>query len=535
MSPILRVLTWEYCRRASLPLLGIVVAGLVLPWILFRGVLDIPVIEFDSTNYYPAFMGLCGAMSLICSLDAQKGVRQRLYTRPVSTQFIFAWLMLTPIITAAIVHSSANLLARGLYGVQWPWIRPCLCLAVLVIVTQYFHWRLLYRSVYHTFAFLVGYALLLYGWSVCHLVDGRLVVQKPFSALELLTISALAVVFGGLAFRSLVRIRTDGELDMSQPCATDWAETKSTTAAKQKFASPEKALRWFAWRQAGSMAIPAALGVGLLAIGLLTLGITQPNRKIFELSLVGLFISCFGSGSVIGTAIYLCVRMPGETDSQVMSPFLSTRPVTVSTIWRTFGMTMFRSCLVAWLIAITVFSGGLLFASMDANNRSTISQEFDGLMMDWPAGWLGATMLLPFSFLVMWTAASVAASVMFFGRDRQVTLLFVFGVIAVVALAFIGLGLQPAAAERMSQISWLVAGSLAVCATAWAFAVAKRRDLLPQNEFILGLCVLLAIACATFLVSPWEIGSRLALAAFSTLTVFAIAAGPLGIAAARHR
>ena len=556
---IVRELGWDYCRRIAAPLCASLLAGLLLPWAMFRGILQIPSADFESASCYPAFLGLCVATTLICSLLAQQGVRSWLYTRPISTKFLFLWLMFVPVLTAVIVHTFANLVAGQLYGVSWPWFRPSLNLISVVLFTQYFQWRLRLPITYQVFAFFAAYGLMLYGWSLVHTVDGELQPNRPFLLMELLALAGICFYAVRQAYRVLDRIRTDGEVEYIEADA-QLSSTTGATKAAPRFATSRVALKWFLWQQSKFLMTMAAvcLGIVVTALAFFTVYLDDPQRlegvwQVAEAIDAAFFRLIFSSaflGWIIGGVVVVGVQRPGDPKANPMSTFLSTRPVTNKSLWRYFGESIFRGSVISWLIICFYVSLSVFYASMwtgnSANLMKLISQP---LMIQILVGAGIAT------FLIVWTCASAGASMLFFGQERTMINL-VCGISVLLPLLGIwGISFPKEQAQLFSHCFFLVCGLLVLAATVFVYVIAFRRKLIDQRQILAALAAWVCVAAFCFLLTNWwvvpvqedratlmvsitdgwELPYRCALAASSSLCVFAFAAGPLGLDFARHR
>ena len=556
MLPIMRVLGWEFLRCVRLSGVLYLLCALLLPWVLFRVILDTQLEHFKSENYYPAFYGLTVFLGLIFAYEAQKGVRQFLVTRPLTTEFMFCWLLCIPIAAVATTFILANALVQTAYGVHWPWIRPLLWLVFFVVLIKCSYWRVMVGRSWETLlAIAIGaFAVFCFAW-----VQGRdkILLDNPLTIAEVALLGTATVLALIVGYRSFALIRTTcgdkgsdawfaqryGKVDLAlvEMVSKAEAETSSQTALAQ-LTNSRDALEWIAWRQCGVSALSITVMMALLSIAMqintvveysqLPMLFSRPD-DLFEFTVVMFVMSCFAAGVGIGLLTATMIRTPGKTRDMHMSTFFAARPISNIELWHVLGRTMFRYAVLAWLLLAVLLSilPMLAFFGRESSGPFVYGFQEENLFYSSLGPFSIAAWLL-FGFLVMWTCIGVTASGMFFGNDRATTAIFAAVVGVLVTICFVGLAF-PEQREMIFTGTWTIFGAIAFAATAWAFRSAIRHKFI-NRQHIAGAVLVWAMSAAfavNFVASQHVLGAVL----LSSLATFGVAAGPLGLTASRSR
>jgi|GEM_PF-2891607 len=573
--PIVRVLVWEFVRCLHIPALVWFLCGLLLPWVLFRAILNIGTEHFyESSNCFPGFYGFTIFLGFVFARQAQKGVRQFLSTLPLTTEFMFAWLLGISVATVCLTFLSANVLVQFVYGVDWPWFRPVLWLIFFVISAQNAYWRLMVGSSWEVFvAFgFAGLAIFCFAW----VLGGREIdLGLPMTAMELSLLACASLLSLSIGYRSFRGMRTTcadqgsaiwlenkfGKTDMALVRLAAFGERKASLKKPlAQLTGSKAALDWISLHMIGVGGISGALIVGVSCIAVQVIGtcdvFTYPLKIVRSNYLFGitsnlLVLFCFAVGIAMGLVAAVMIRMPGCRRQTTMSAFHGVRPITNAELWRVLGKAIFRYCVWAWIVLVVYLS---IFPLIVCNTEGFASEKMvvvtgvngtDYLMKSYSTfmrgfrenplyGSLGtfsiaAWMLL--GFLVMWTTASLVSTSMFFGKDRAVGLMLGVACILLVAILFVGVAI-PNRRALITTVTWTIAGVGALAATLWVFRSSLRQHLLSGRQ-VVGAILLWALAAAyavNFVPPAQMVGAVL----LSSLTIFGIAAGPVGLAKSRH-
>jgi len=556
MLPIMRVLGWEFLRCIRVSGVLYLLAALVLPWILFRVILDTRLEHFKPENYYPAFYGLTIFLGIVFAYEAQKGVRQFLSTRPLTTEFMFSWLLCIPIAGVATTFILANGAVQALYGVRWPWVRPLLWLVFFVVFAKCSYWRVMVGHAWEILlAIAIGaFAVFCFAWVQGH---DEILLDSPFTAAEVTLLGAATVVALIVGYRSFVAIRTTcgdkgseawfaeryGKVDVALVEMVSKAEADPTSQSPLvPLASSNDGLDWIAWRQCGVPALSICGMMTFLGIAMqiavvvdyseLPILFLRP-RELFEITVVMFVMSCFAAGVGIGMLMATMIRTPGKPRQMHMSTFFAARPVANTELWRVLGRAMFRYSVFAWLLLAALLSifPVLVLSSSESSGQFIYGFQEKNLFYSSLGPFSVAAWLL-FGFLVIWTSAGVTASGMFSGNDRVATVIFATVVCLLVTICFVGLAL-PNHTGLIATASWTIFGVAALSVTVWAFRSAIRHKFITVRHVVGSVFVwsLLATFAVNFVASQHVLGSVL----LSSLAAFGVAAGPLGLTASRHR
>ena len=560
---ILRVLGWEFARRIRVTGLLFLLCMLLVPWLLFQATLAVPQSNFQDTNYYPAFYGLTIFLGIVLTYEAQKGMRAFLACRPLTTKFIFAWLLGTPIVTIATTFAAANAIVHLVYGVDWPWVRPLLWLVFFVVLTKCAHWRVMVGRGWEALCGCTLGALAVFCFVV---VQGgsEIDLQRPFTGVELIALAIATCATVVVGYRSFDTMRSScgdvgseawfamrfGKVEVAlSGLASTPAATSSSFSHPLPLLTGPKALEWLTWRQVGIGVIAGAVVLGCASIAVQILGTVDytkfPPRfsephKLFEVTVVMFMLSCFGIGSGIGLTMATMVRTPGDSRQMSMSVFHAVRPISNQQLHRVYRRAMFRYCVLAWLVVIALASTLPLIAMLTrgavpkgmATHWGTFINGFQANSYYSAFGSFSLVMWVLLGFLVMWSFAGVTSSASFFGNDRALlVILCLIGALAVTA-CFLGLAF-PNQRPQINVVSWTIAGLVALGATLTAFRIACRDGLVDRTQLVGAVAkwALLA-ALAACVAAPEQIVGVILL---SSLVEFGLATGPIGLIASRHR
>ncbi len=570
---ILRVLGWELVRRLELTYLAILLGGFLLPWAIFRGILNVPADEFDSVHYYPPFLAMNASLAGIAAFQAQRGVRQWLGARPVSTWFIFSALTLSTLAVVLVSYLATYFLVERVYGVDWPWLRPVLWLSTFVILARCTYFRIVIgRQCEIFFGFLI---FLLAAWAFVFVQrtgdGGGLVLDSPMTVIEVVSLligNCLAIFVG---YRSLVADRTNGLVSLDAALAQTPLLSESTLAVASgvgekhaielpNLTSKKDAICWMARRQYDAVAVWSALLASLLFAVLTVCAVVEDfswplkftqTSRLFDTSITMLMFMSIAMGIGGGSLIASMIRTPSEKLTSMMSSFHAVRPIETRDFWDILSNVTFRLSVLAWLTPCVVLSAfPCIVAWIEWREDKAVAAQgvvqfwkdngngfFQGLRQNvfYPTFGMGSVLVwLLLTFLVVWILARLTASAMAFGNDKAVS--FVVGTFCVlfVSMCFIGLAVRPEIADILAASAWMMGGVVAVGFVAWCFREAWRHQLIGRRDVVWGCCCWAIMASLIYpqFHSPYR---AFGAALMCVLAAVSFAAGPLGVRAARQQ
>jgi hypothetical protein len=259
-----------------------------------------------------------------------------------------------------------------------------------------------------------------------------------------------------------------------------------------------------------------ASGIWLLA--------SRDPKALYEGFIAGgalMSLAGFMGGFVVGSV--------GRNDSDLqIAQFLATRPMTSTDMARIILKTMAKSVLLGWFLWAATFLA--LFVLLWA------LQVGFPLALPAPLGWW----YFPATLLGAWTAAGILAAAVLTGRMGVVGSLF-FGTagLSLGLLLFARWALSPRAQEQFFQGILVACGVLLLVVTCWAFAAARRRELVGSPTLYAAFSVWVALSAVTVFGGVVRPAPELPVYALAVglfaLAVAPLATTPLALAWNRHR
>jgi hypothetical protein len=455
---------------------------------------------------------------------AAAGPVSRLFAYPVPTSSIVGWHLLLGMVVVGLETLASIAVLNALFDLNWPLWGPALFAAVAMAAIQAVVW-LTEKSGW------IVVALILPGAGLCIWEKSRYgpafsppthywTQVTPAEVLILLVVAGLAYWVGVVG----VARNRSGEPPFSIGL-TAWLEHVLSVAPRggAAFGTPAQAQLWFDWRKKG-WAMPAMVVFGLVMAGGIWLLASRDPRALYEGLIAGGALTAlagFMGGFALGSV--------GHNDSDLqIAQFLATRPMTSTEMARIILKTMAKSVLLGWFLWAATFLA--LFVLLWA------LQVGFPLALPAPLGWW----YFPATLLGAWTAAGILAAAVLTGRMGVVGSLF-FGTagLSLGLLLFARWALSPRAQEQFFQGILVACGVLLLVVTCWAFAAARRRELVGSPTLYAAFSVWVALSAVTVFGGVVRPAPELPVYALAVglfaLAVAPLATTPLALAWNRHR
>jgi hypothetical protein len=487
------------------------------------------------------------------SRDAKLEVREsgfpsRLWHLPLPTYALVGWPMLWGCGAMALAWLT---LAWGAlrpmlrpYGAEPPLWWPALTLAVALAWLQAIIWTpfplpwlraVVLIPIISLLAFLLPLVDALFGFS-------------PMVGYGLLI--ALLPAAYGVAVVGVARARRGEGPRWTWPAWSARLRRTSSTPLRPPFVSPLRAQVWFEWRRVG-LSFPVMLfACSLIWLPLIPTiaefldmaGAGQPPFLLREVSSLWLTVS----GVLIFAPFLASVcawemgKLPGRERTDLLSSFLTTRPVSAWTLVRAKFEAAALSTLAGWGVA----AAGLLLWFALGGHAAEMAETFGALRQRHPGAsfWIGLFLLVGGAVVLTWLQI---VQKLWMGVARRawtnVITALSCGIFIVLLCLAPWLSSSPRNWQRLLDLlPWLMGAvvALKVLAALWVSRILERCGLVPLSVLRGALAVWLLSAAGLFGVLYWLLRppvSTLALGIVLALPLTRLALAPLALAWNRHR
>jgi len=265
----------------------------------------------------------------------------RMFTLPVTTAALVGWPMLYGSAAMVILWMATRLLAVWPAGVHVPSVWPGVLAAALLAWTQALTWMPYGLAGVRVIAAMLWLAT----------IDAIVLLAIHYNTSETAMVAGLAplVPLAYLAARfAVARARRGDVPDWRGGFARPGHRTDFWVSRRGRFSSAARAQAWFEWRRHGR-SLPAAVGI-LLPFELALLWVADNTPVlVFEIMLAVLltppFMAAFAAATVRKSN-------PGAGDSNGVTPFIATRPLTNAALIAATLRATIRSTGAAWLLVL---------------------------------------------------------------------------------------------------------------------------------------------------------------------------------------
>lgn len=527
MRSIPATMIWEILQRGRWQLIGGMLGANMLPVIL----LTILRIEAGG-NLDPADLrGVFTSLSLVnmlvfaAAVFSCQGSPARLYTYPVPSSTLAAWHMLPAMGLMGLELVLSNAFLNAVFDLGLPLWTPALFTAVTVGAFQASVWWT-EKSAWMPLVAAVVVGTLGCWYIVPMIRPLGMTVERELYSFEIAILAAVAIGSYFVAVAGISRNRC-GE-PISSPAIILWLLgllelIPDAMIASRRFHSSSDAQFWAEWTKKG-WAMPGISVFGLLMWGSIWLVFVRNPKELMEA-----LVAAGALLSVLGMICGLIIGNLGPSDASCdIGPFLSSRPITNTTLARIVLRVALKSVVMSWLIWIVVFA--LCFGVMSIAGYEP--QKYISRELRW---WY-----LPSTLVGAWTVVGVIATIVLTGRLKQsfqiASALFAGYVIFVCVTKY--------ALNHEAQIQ-LYEGLAAVCGVALigiavSLVIAARRRSVIGSPAVALLAAFwgLLIVCVVFESQQRpsiHLPVYIFVAGLATLSVVPVAAAPLAISLNRHR
>ena len=537
MRSIPIVMTWELLHRGRWSMLLAVLGANLLPLLILTA------LRFDGPidPEEPAFVTLqmtllpCHLFCFAAAILSAQDFTSRAYTLPVPASTLVAWRMIPAMILAALETLLSTVFVNTAFGLNWPLWGPTLLAPVALAMVQATLWYSMNSSLLPVCICFTGTILGL--WFKSRWGSVFSLPQHAWTAITPLEVGTMLFFVIASYFVAIAGIRRGRCGDpLWSSGMFDWLQVfnlrlenvgplmagKSDSATGNKFRSPAQAQFWFEWRMKGWLLPGIVVFGGLVGVGIWVVFSRDPLKLVEAM---------IGSGavlSIVGLMGGLIMGNCGNKDSNVaIGHFLATRPLTNRDLAASILRSVAWSVLISWAIwAISAVSiAGLMAITGTLPQAPVISQ------WHW---WY-----LPGALLSCWIAASVTASFLMIGRDKQLATFFCASLVC-----FVGFLLATKLLDRPTQ-EWVFSALQVVAGIGFGLFAAgvmivARRRLLIESSVVALLGSIWAAVSAIIFVECLRIPSvtlpiTILLIGVAALGVAPFAAAPLAIGWNRHR
>ena len=454
----------------------------------------------------------------------------RLFTLPVTTAALAGWPMLYGAVAVASLWLATALLALRPSGIHVPLLWPALFAAAFLAWIQALTWM--------PYGLRGLRAIVLLLW-LCA-AEAAVLLAMQYRVTEPVMVAFLLphLLVAWLAGRLAVARARRGD-------APDWlgAFSRLGHAANppaRRFASPARAQLWFEWRRHGR-SLPTLVGI-LLPFELALLFIPDiPQALVFLTLLAALctppFLAIFAAATVRKPD-------PHARESDGLTPFIATRPLTSAALIAARLKMSLGSALAAWALVLVAIPLALALSGTWPLVFARAREVSDGIGAPRAAVFL----LLAFAGLLAstWKQLVQSLCVGLTGRAWAVKASVGFGLALMCLIGPFARWMINSAGARAAlwdALPWIAAGLVCVkmSAAAWVAARLCRSRLLSDRALVTGAAGWTAVVFALYGLLAWLTAGPLipryflALVAILAIPLARLSAAPLALAWNRHR
>ncbi|MFT5093402.1 MAG: hypothetical protein ACI93T_002229 [Porticoccaceae bacterium] len=552
MTGPIKALSWEFVRRMSVTV-PLMIPMLVLAPLGTEGLFwmaKLPMEEFDGPPlaWHSVYLALGFMLIATPLVEAYKGACQRMFALPVSNKFIASWMMVTAIVAVVGQELLTHWLyvltldywtLRAIFGDNRTLIGPCqpIFAATISILLAMF-WSLKRFSFRKLFVWGVLLASLIY-WIASHYYrDGFGALVQAWTTLTILDATVFVIVIAVswfVTWKGIERERCGDNvghsLENRAEVMTTWIRAIIFPDGVREHKSPEAAIAWNQWRHCGrDAALAAGLGFGTL-LAILLFGSFGSRR-----GLDGIVVLLFLIPGVVGllTGSILGILAPPSSRERI-TMFLATSPVSDVRLARGLMANVWRTTLIAWVLAIVPGLLALGAAIIRDGSDSFFRQiERFNLTSEWPYGAMMLPMALLASGMLAWTLTATLA-VLHWTGNQFLPLFALVGVLAhVIILMLLSFFLEKETITWLREVSMSIAAIVIVAGSLWAFRTTIKRKMIEPGPATLLLSFWVVESLLCWFIVPAPPLYRLFVIGVLMLSVSPVAFAPLAISRNRH-
>jgi len=274
----------------------------------------------------------------------------RMLTLPVTTAALAGWPMLYGAVAVTILWLAIRLLQLWPAGIDVPVIWPAPLAAVLLAWTQVLMWM--------PYGLRGMRVIVVVLWLT--VIDTIVLLAVFNDASEWMMVAGLVpqLPFAYLAARYAVGRARRGDVPEWRRASARAERNAAGVDITRGFHSPERAQLWFEWRRHGwTLATLVAMVLPFELV--LLFAATDAPALVFIILLVVLLTPPFMAAF---TAASVSKSNPYASDTDVLTPFLATRPLTSAALIAAKLKAMMLSTLVAWLLVLVAIPVGLIWS-----------------------------------------------------------------------------------------------------------------------------------------------------------------------------
>jgi hypothetical protein len=361
-SPALAI-EWEFRRRHRWGLIAITVylVALTATKLLILG--PGRPLELDSGETF-AFVVMAPITSALVyflavftfGLSGDLAGRQSMYparmlTLPVTTAALAGWPMLYGAVAVTGFWLAMRLLGLWPAGIDVPLIWPAPLAAVLLAWTQVLMWMPYGLRGMRVFVVVLWLTV----------IDTIVLLAIHFNASEWMMVAGLLpqLPLAYLAARYAVARARRGDVPDWRRASARTGRVASTPARRRAaFRSPAAAQMWFEWRRHG-WSLPVLVAI-LLPFELALLFVATDAPVLVLIILLGVLLTPLFMAAF--TAVSVRQSNPYAGDSNVLTPFLATRPLTSAALIAAKVKAMIWSTVAAWVLVLVAIPVALVWS-----------------------------------------------------------------------------------------------------------------------------------------------------------------------------
>ncbi len=551
-SPI-HAIGWEFRKRHSWPLIALLIYLLALAAIKLVGlgpIAEITLVPPDGRGaaligplsttyiYYLAVFsfGLSGDLAARQSIYPT-----RFFTLPVRTEALVLGPMLHGTVAVALLVEAAMLIARWPWGIETPVVWPALLAAVFLAWTQALTWM--------PYGLPGARVVVTVLWLVT--LDAVVLLAMYFKVSEPVMIAILAPQLPLAYWTALYAVGRARRGDVPE-----WRLTVATSAARKGaasdglaesrapqvagFASAACAQLWFEWRRQG-WTLPALVAMVLpVELALFWIARDAP-LLLLELVLLTLITPPLLAGFA---ATMVSKANPDARDSQAISPFIATKPLSSAALVAAKLQVAVLSTVATWSLVLAAIPLALLWSG----NWPTVVEKTSGFVFA-----VGGPRAVAFALLVVvglmastWKQLVQGLYLSLSGRAWIATATLLAGLALIIVIGPVAQWVvenndaQAAVWHALPvMLALLVAGKM--IAACWVAVHLVRSGLLADRTLVRGATRWLVSVLALYGVLAWMVTGPLVpqyflvLLAILAVPLARLSAAPLALAWNRHR
>lgn len=456
---------------------------------------------------------------------AAQGVPSRLYTFPIPTAMLVGWHMFIAMFLVGFEMALSLAFLNAMSHLNWPIWGPALFAAVALGILQATFWYT-EKTAWLAIAMPIAVAPLAY-WYFRRFVPTVLSDNHPLidiAPFEIIILSLVVVASYFVAVAGVTRNRYGEQIKPLGILAWLARMLDFQPVFSPPFRSRMEAQYWFDWTLKG-LGMPVIVVAGILVTIVIWL-IASRNPK----ELVDGFTGGGAMLSAVGLVIGLIMGNMGPADGNLqMGHFLSTRPLTSSSMAHSVLKVAVKSVFVSWAIwagSFAILAGILKLTGCEPHPFFPPGEHW------W---WY-----FPATLLGCWTVTAVIASMVLTGRAKELIQLACGLLTCYIGLVICAnFALSWDARQQLFRGLTIALGIVLVLSSVVVFVTARRRQLIPVHTMIIAGGVWLAIS--SVVAFEWSThrnepsSNYVLIVGLAALTVVPFAAAPLALAWNRNR